>query len=177
MASTCEHHDDDEHVSGGGEGERAVRGKSDRVRELHVTHMGQKRSLGVLPTRVHTDAATLVLSYARLEKSRRKAADKRKRTRRIELPPARLTELAEAMRTCRGSAYRSPEELRVAVSGWFRDSQRELGDARGVIAYYDEDRARSYHEHNGKGSQVNLVETVLALALPGTQEGRTGLSA
>jgi len=116
-----------------------------KKRRLDLDLYGQQRSLGNLPTDLHTDARTVCTALAREASGR---------GRRIELPQARVDAVDAALRS--GGSFDGVAALREAVGGWRRQT-RLRADAEGINAYYDASRSDAYTE------KLEGPQTALAL--------------
>lgn len=126
---------------------------------------GQQRSIGDLPTTVHSDTRraqrvirlpfqdstpshpwcrTLVTAFARAASGR---------GRPITLPPARVDAVDAALRSA--GLFDGVEALREAVAGWRRQT-RLRADAQGINQYYDWSRSDAYTQRL-EGPQTALA--------------------
>ena len=94
-----------------------------RTRCLQVTCYGVVRSLGELPTHLHTDARTLLMKFAR---------DASGKGKTIDLPSERVEAVDAALRA--GGAFSGVQALKGAVERWKTESHLEA-NAEGINAY------------------------------------------
>lgn len=104
-----------------------------RKRQLTVQVFGATRTLGELPTQVHSDALTAVTKWIR---------EATGRGRPVQLAPARMLAVDTALREG-GVFVGGADELAGAISRWHHE-QRQEGDAEGINIYYDAFRAEGY---------------------------------
>ena len=140
--------------------------ESIRTREVVVQVYNTTRSLGELPTHIHTDIRALVQCYARDAKwTNGRRGQTSKRVKRVNLSSERIDRVERALRdaAARGVApYMSLRCVRDAVYEWYAVMQE--WSVRDVLLHYDEKRAGAYHAHNA-GSQDVLTERTMELAM------------
>ena len=105
-----------------------------RERALEVSIYSQPRSLGVLPTALHSDAHTLVLSLLR---------ESNQRGRQVSLPPEREAAVDAALKGG-GVFHGGIAQLAQRIDEWRRAVRADGGTCEVINTYYDAWRAKGY---------------------------------
>ena len=125
--------------------------QSTKLRELTLPIFGTQRSLGSIPTSLHTDARTTVLGLVR---------DANEKGKPIALPPDRTAAVDAALRA--GGNFDGIASLATAIATWRRELRADV-TADGINEYYDKWRAEGYTERLG-GAQEALTMRCAELA-------------